>query len=191
MVRRYHPSMTGRVPAPQAVVGQVRAAPPAIDRIVPAEIFGPGQNRLTERGERQPGLLVTLDSGSRIVVHFDVNRPLVQARHGGRRRKRQSVQQRRRIPNSRTRAAGSAACSDGKASNGCPCSLAEISSSIRISVAPSRSHAPEALRASLPERLPKLRQERSNPVKQIEPSLRRRRSIGLPGRAGHREMTHP
>ena len=39
-----------RIPAPEIVVGQVRASPPAIDRIVAAEIFLVGEDGLAEIG---------------------------------------------------------------------------------------------------------------------------------------------
>ena len=47
-------------PAPQAVIGQFGAAPPAVDRVVSAEIIATGENGLAELGERQPALFVSL-----------------------------------------------------------------------------------------------------------------------------------
>jgi hypothetical protein len=44
-------SAVRQAPAPQAVIRQFGAAPPAMDRVVPAEIFSPCQNGFTERGE--------------------------------------------------------------------------------------------------------------------------------------------
>ena len=41
-----------RIPAPQIIVGQMRAAPPAVDWIVPAEVFLVGKNSLAEFGDR-------------------------------------------------------------------------------------------------------------------------------------------
>src|SRR5580704_6694939 len=53
-------SAGGRVPPPKAIVGQFGAAPPAMDRVAPAEIFSPRQNSLAERGELQLALSVSL-----------------------------------------------------------------------------------------------------------------------------------
>jgi hypothetical protein len=47
-----------RIPPPQAVIGQVRATPPAIDRVVTAEVFLVRDNRLAKFGQRQPASLV-------------------------------------------------------------------------------------------------------------------------------------
>src|SRR6478736_4038127 len=43
-----------RVPPPQIIVRQVRATPPAVDRIVAAEVFLVGDDGSAEFGERQP-----------------------------------------------------------------------------------------------------------------------------------------
>ena len=53
-------SAVGRVPAPQPVIGQFGAAPPAMDRIVPAEIFGLAPGWPPERGEPAATSLVAL-----------------------------------------------------------------------------------------------------------------------------------
>jgi hypothetical protein len=50
-VRRREHSAVCRIPTPEAIIGQFGAAPPAVDRVVPAEILGPCQNSLAERGE--------------------------------------------------------------------------------------------------------------------------------------------
>src|SRR5689334_25350471 len=42
-----------RIPAPQAVVGEFGAAPPAMDGVVAAEIVGLREDRLAEFGERE------------------------------------------------------------------------------------------------------------------------------------------
>src|SRR3954463_8285538 len=70
-----------RIPAPQIVIGQLRAAPPAVDRVVPAEIIGPGQNGLAERGQRQLAFLVAPVS-TPVVVHLIAERPLLKTSHG-------------------------------------------------------------------------------------------------------------
>src|SRR4051812_34224900 len=50
------------VPAPEAVVGQFGAAPPAMDGIVPAKIFDAGKNRGAEIGQRERALLVAREA---------------------------------------------------------------------------------------------------------------------------------
>src|SRR3954464_9823671 len=64
-----------RAPAPEIVVGQLGAAPPAVNRIVPAEILLAGQNRFAERGQRQPTRLVTIEA-LEAVVQFEREWPL-------------------------------------------------------------------------------------------------------------------
>src|SRR6187399_3081346 len=101
--RSTHPTGTplrheqNRVPAPQPVVGQPRAAPPAVDRVVPAEIFSAGQNGLAERGERQPAFLVSLVSFT-LIVHLQRERPLREARHSRVWSERKAIQERANFP---------------------------------------------------------------------------------------------
>src|SRR5689334_16261591 len=47
-----------RRPAPEVVVGQMRAAPPAVDRVVAGKIFLVGEDGLAEIGERKTAALV-------------------------------------------------------------------------------------------------------------------------------------
>src|SRR6185295_14644351 len=81
-----------RTPAPQIIVGQVRAAPPAVDWVVPAEIFLVGDNGLAELGKRQTAAQVGWMSVPQI---FAVERTqfLVEARHGRFGPERQPVEQ--------------------------------------------------------------------------------------------------
>ena len=131
-------SVVRRVPAPQAVIGQFGTAPPAMDRVVPAEIFSTGQNCFTERGQLQLALFISLETMA-VIVQVQRERPLVEAGHGGRWTTRQPVEQGADFPIARTHAAGCASSWPGKTSNG-RASPADISSSIRISVAPRPRH---------------------------------------------------
>src|SRR5262245_43008702 len=47
-----------RIPAPEAVVGQMRAAPPAVDRVVAGKVLLVSDNGLAEIGEREAAALV-------------------------------------------------------------------------------------------------------------------------------------
>ena len=56
-IRRVMPSVfarrdQNRTPAPEIVVGQPRATPPAIDRVMAAEIFLVGEDGFAEFGQR-------------------------------------------------------------------------------------------------------------------------------------------
>src|SRR4051812_27212704 len=70
-----------RIPAPQVIVGQPRAAPPAINRIVSAEVFLVSQNRLAEFGERQPASLVCRETSPEILPR-ERTQSIIQARDG-------------------------------------------------------------------------------------------------------------
>src|SRR5260370_38129347 len=60
-----------RIPAPETIVGQPRTAPPAIDRVVAAEVFLVSDNGLAEFGERQPASLVCLEAISQVLFADD------------------------------------------------------------------------------------------------------------------------
>lgn len=65
------------VPSPEPIVGQVSAAPPAINPVVPAKILVASQHRLAELGQRQSGLLVSLEAAW-IVMHVQGKRTFIQ-----------------------------------------------------------------------------------------------------------------
>lgn len=56
---------------------QVSAAPPAINPVVPAKILVASQHRLAELGQRQSGLLVSLEAAW-IVMHVQGKRTFIQ-----------------------------------------------------------------------------------------------------------------
>src|SRR5258708_34553573 len=70
------------VPAPEEVVNQFGAAPPAVDRVVAAEIFRSRQDRFAERGELQLAFLVSRGTIA-FIVHLQREWSLVEAGHGG------------------------------------------------------------------------------------------------------------
>src|SRR3954463_3198054 len=69
------------VPPPETLVGQVSAAPPAINPVVPAKILVASQHRLAELGQRQLRPLVPIEATG-IVVHLERKRTFIQSRHG-------------------------------------------------------------------------------------------------------------
>src|SRR6185369_15558646 len=81
-----------RSPAPQIIVGQVRAAPPAVDRVVPTEIFLVAENGPAEFGDRQPAAQVGWVPVAQILA-VERTQFLVEARHGRSGPKRQPIQQ--------------------------------------------------------------------------------------------------
>ena len=179
-LRRYGADQR-RIPAPQIIVGQVRAAPPAVDRIVAAEIFLVRDNGLAELGERQPASQVgrvAIPSGSpaRVcaVPRQGPPRPV-----SGRTPARRADS---RFPIRRRRASGADCTADGTARLVSEYPRA-ISSSIRISVAPSPVDAGGQFFEQFDQGRSQQRQGAQIPGEQIEAGFRRRRPICLPGRA--------
>src|SRR5258708_25653275 len=70
------------VPAPEEVVNQFGAAPPAVDRVVAAEIFRSRQDSFAERGELQLAFLVSRETIA-FIVHLQREWSLLEAGHGG------------------------------------------------------------------------------------------------------------
>src|SRR5450756_2463239 len=81
-----------RIEAPQPIVGQFGAAPPAMDRVAPAEILLVRDNRLAEFGQRQPASVV---GGETVPQVFPADRTqlVVETGHGRNRSMRKPVQQ--------------------------------------------------------------------------------------------------
>src|SRR5258708_31391077 len=89
---RRNQSAVRRVPAPEAVTGQFGATPPAVDRIVPAEIFVSRQDSFAERGELQLAAFVSIEALG-VLVHLVRERALIEASDGGCRTMSEPVQQ--------------------------------------------------------------------------------------------------
>src|SRR4051794_16353162 len=81
-----------RIPAPQIVVGQVRAAPPTIDGIVPTKIYAVRENSLSELREEQSASLVGLVARP-IVFLVEVAKLVIKPRYRGVRTIRQPFKQ--------------------------------------------------------------------------------------------------
>ena len=78
-------------------MGQLGAAPPAMDGVVPAEIVGLRKDRLSQTSQRKPAVsvpIVTLPC----VVQLIIEGAFVQARNGGRGAMGQSIQQLTHLP---------------------------------------------------------------------------------------------
>src|SRR5258708_1139246 len=70
------------VPAPEEVVNQFGAAPPAVDRVVAAEIFRSRQDSFAQRGELPLAFLVSPETIA-FIVHLQREWSLFEARHAG------------------------------------------------------------------------------------------------------------
>src|SRR5262245_27015329 len=86
--RLHHP----RRPTPEVVVGQMRAAPPAVDRVVAGKIFLVGDDGPAEFGQRQATALVGFIAIAQILPAH-VAQLLLEARDPGRRAERAPVEQ--------------------------------------------------------------------------------------------------
>ena len=167
-----------RIPAPQAFVGQFGAAPPAVNRIMPAEILLVRDNRFAEFGQRQPASHICLKASAQ-VFPVDHAQLLIKARDGRPRAERQSIEQIAVFPlieNTRLPQA------------------TKMEKRIGERVSPRNQLKHPHFRGAEPGRLgrkflkqinqhrPEQRQCAQIPAEQFEASLRRRRAIRLPGR---------
>src|SRR6185437_2489233 len=78
-------------PAPQPVIGQFGEAPPAVHRIVPAEILAASQDVAAERRQGQFAAVVAFVAHT-VAMHLFVERPAFETRVRGYRRIRQTIQ---------------------------------------------------------------------------------------------------
>src|ERR1700682_3707820 len=81
-----------RVPAPQAIIDQFGAAPPAMNGVAPGEIVRPRDDGFAKFSQRKPASLVPRVTVS-VFVPVEIERSFVESRHRWRRTMRQSIEQ--------------------------------------------------------------------------------------------------